>query len=159
MKKVVCLLAVVSLVLGSVGVVAAEEIERPKNVLSIDVYSLTQGAFEGQYERVLNPSLSYTLGAGVASTLGANAFLGTIGIRKYLKPIAPEGFWFGGSVGVVAVSVLGISVTGYTVAGGLGYKLLTGKFIIEPYIGYEMASIGGFSGGSFAWGLGVGLQL
>jgi len=160
MKRKFCLFLIGLFLLGALmgnQVAVAEEIERPKSVLSTDVYALTTGMINAKYEKVLKPDLSYTLGAGIDSTFGVSAFLGTIGIRKYLKPTAPEGFWFEGSGGIVTVSVLGISVIVYTVTGGLGYKWFLGeKFVMEPYAGYTVASIAGYSTGVFNWGFSVG---
>lgn len=138
--------------------VVTEETERPKNVISVDFLALTQGMINAQYEKAFKPDISWTLGVSFPSSGGVG---GTVGIRKYIKSTAPEGFWFGGSGGIATVSVSGVSATGFIIAGNLGYKLILGeRFAIEPYLrtGYMLSSIAGYQVDSFnvLYGLNIG---
>lgn len=140
-----------------------EEIERPKNVISVDLLALTQEMINAQYERAFKPNVSWILGVSFPSSGEATDWGGTVGIRKYIKSTAPEGFWFGGSGGIATISVSEGSTRGFILVGSLGYKLILGeRFTVEPYLGtgYMISStdgdedeVGGFN---VLYGLNIG---
>ena len=141
--------------------VVTEEIERPKNVISVDPLAFTQGMINAQYEKAFKPDVSWILGINFPSSGVAAGLGGAIGIRKYTKSIAPEGFWFGGSGGMATVSISGVSTRAFMLVGSVGYKLILGeKFTVEPYLGtrYMMSSIAGGQVDSFSilYGLNIG---
>lgn len=159
-RKRICLMLVVVLMLGAWGSIALAQ-ERPGNVVSTNVVSLIQGAINLQYERVLNPGMSFYVTPSLGFGGGATAFGATAGIKKYFQPTAPEGFWFGGFGSFTYVSTLGISVTGFGGGANVGYKyFLTDKFTIEGSIGlaYVYMSMGPFGGaGGFGTALGASI--
>ncbi len=125
--------------LGS-GVAVAEEVERPKKIISVNPLALAQGWINFQDEKLLKPDASVVSEWSFFLRGGVIGFGSTWGGRKYIKPIAPEGFWFGTRFGYVYVfetysyyrSAL------FRLGGNLGYKfLLGGVFTIEPYLGVE----------------------
>ena len=148
-KKGICLALAMMLILGMVGSTALAG-NRPGSVVSTNVFQLFQGGINLQYERVLNPGMSFYAAPSVSFGGGAVGFGATVGIKKYLSPTAPEGLWFGGFGSFAYVSALGISATVFGGGANIGYKyFLTDRFTLEGSIGaaYEYLSLGVFGGG------------
>ncbi len=153
-KKGICVILVMMLVLGMVGSTALAG-NRPQSVVSTSVIQLFQGGINLQYERVLNPGMSFYATPSVSLGGGAIGFGATVGIKKYFGPTAPEGFWFGGFGNFAYVSALGISATVFGGGANVGYKyFITDRFTLEGSIGaaYEYLSLGVLGG---AGGFGV----
>ena len=153
-KKGICLVLVMMLILGMVGSTALAG-NRPQSVVSTSVIQLFQGGINLQYERVLNPGMSFYAAPSIALGGGAIGFGVTAGIKKYLSPTAPEGFWLGGFGNFAYASALGISATVFGGGANVGYKyFITDRFTLEGSIGaaYEYLSLGVFGG---AGGFGV----
>ncbi|MBA7497197.1 hypothetical protein ES702_07809 [subsurface metagenome] len=149
--------------LGS-GVAVAEAVQRPKKVISVNPLALAQGWINFQDEKVFRPD------ASIASEWSFFLRGGVIGLgytgggRKYIKPIAPEGFWFGARFGYVFLFETYSYYSSMLVrlGGNLGYKfLLGGVFTIEPYLGaeYIIGTLTGYevvSGYGVLYGLNIG---
>ncbi len=163
-KKGICLVLVMMLILGMVGSTALAG-QRAGSVVSTNVFQLFQGGINLQYERVLNPGMSFYAAPSVSFGGGAIGFGATAGIKKYLSPTAPEGFWFGGFGNFAYVSGLGIPVTFFGGGANVGYKyFLTDRFTLEGSIGlaYEYLTLGPFGGGGafgVTYGVNVGFAL
>ncbi len=157
-KKGICLVLAMMLILGMVGSTALAG-NRPGSVVSTEVLQLFQGGINLQYERVLNPGMSFYAAPTVSFGGGVTGLGATAGIKKYFKPTAPEGFWFGGFGNFGYISGFGMSVTVFGGGANAGYKyFLTDKFTIEGSAGmaYTYISAGPFGGvGAFGTTYGV----
>lgn len=111
-----------------------------QNVITTNPLGLVQGVIDLSYERVLSPGWSIVIDPrfmfGEASGIGVIA-----GIRRYISPTAPKGFFIGGSGVLASVSVGLVSGRAYGFGGDIGYKwILQNGFAIEAGLGLKFVS-------------------
>jgi len=119
-----------------------------KRVVSVNPLGLVLGVGNVSYEWVIKPDFSGVgnLSFSFAKSGGWNwsAFGGGGGVKKYLKPEAPQGLWYGGEGGLLIYSAeyLGIrsSSTFISLGGLVGYKWIVKEgFTIEPQGGLYLS--------------------
>ena len=155
-KKIICLVLVMMLILGTMGSTALAAGHRPGNVISTDVWWDINTIFNLEYERRVNRAMSLYVNpffVPIGITL-----LGTkVGTKIYFLGTAPEGLWIGGFGMVTYASVLGASAVSFAIAGNAGYKLFLSSILtVEANVGYGY-TFGG--SGSLTWGAHIGLGL
>lgn len=162
-KKGICLILAIMLILGMAGSTVLAE-QRPGSVFSGSFSMLLPGGgsityFGADYERTLSSGLTVHGEASLSSETLVTGLRGLLGIKKYLKPTAPEGLWIGGfaSMDYWSMSFLGIKIASGTFFGfgaEAGYKyFFTPNLSVEPFVrvGYYTGDRG------FALSLGAGI--
>ena len=154
-KKGICLVLVMMLILGMAGSTVLAE-QRPGSVISTNPLGLLLGVINVEYEKVLNPGMSFYVAPIVAIWGGVTVLGGRAGVKKYFGPTAPEGFWFGGFGNFAYVSA-GTTVSATSFGGGanVGYKyFFTDNFSLEASLGlafiYMSMSVSGYGYGAGA---------
>jgi len=153
-KKGICLVLVMMLILGVVGSTALAG-NRPQSVFSGGLSMLLPGGvtityLDAGYERSLSSGLTFHGEAGLGLESGVTILRGLLGIKKYLKPTAPEGLWIGGfaSMDYWSVNFFGIEIFSETFFGfgaEAGYKyFFTPNLSVEPFAraGYYTSGVG-----------------
>lgn len=149
--KRVAVIAVLAVLVFAWGASAA-----PDKTISVDVYRLTQGIFEGQYEQAMDRSTSVIIdgyfGSASVSGLSASLIGFNAGYRWYPAGGTAEGGFFvegGPGLGLLKFTATEYDIYGYpytvTINGNvfqfsglLGYKLVVGQGIsIEPAAGFS----------------------
>jgi len=155
--KGICITVVACLVLGVLGGTGLAA-ERPQRVIAasgsglVELYedevgvtsALFRGAVGLEYEKVTNPNSSFYVVPALTFGGQIPGVKGTVGLKKYIKPTAPEGFWWGvhGSLGLAVDEGIALTIPG----GGLnvGYKYFLPKnFIAEWSFGLAYISVTG----------------
>ena len=86
-KKGICLVLVMMLMLVMVGTTALAG-NRPGSVVSTNVLQLLAGGINLQYEKVLNPGMSFYVSPAVALATGATGFGATAGINGLVELVS-----------------------------------------------------------------------
>jgi hypothetical protein len=155
-KKGICLVLAMMLILGMVGSTALAG-NRPGSVISTEVFSDLDRFINVEYEKVLNPGMSLYAVPYFGVGLGFTDMGVVAGIKKYLKPTAPEGLWIGGFGAFNYFSIWGFSGTIFSAGANAGYKyFITDKFTIEGSAG--LAYIVGL-GFTTVYGINIGMAL
>lgn len=142
-KKGICLVLAIMLILGVVGSTGLAA-NRPQSVFSGGFSMLlpegeTITYFGAGYERTLGSGLTVHGEVSRGSESIVTTYRGLLGIRKYLKPTAPEGLWIGGfaSMDYWSIIFLGLKLDSGTFFGfgaEAGYKyFFTPNLSVEPF--------------------------
>ena len=155
-KKVICLVLVMMLILGTMGSTALASTHRPKSVISTSVWLDINRFINLEYERKINPAMSLYvapfIGIARPTWVGARA-----GGKYYFLGTAPEGLWIGAFGTVSYKSIPGFSEINFGGAANAGYKLfITDIFTVEANVGLDYILVGGFN---VVWGVNVGIGL
>ena len=138
-KKVICLVLVMMLILGTMGSTALASGHRPKSVISTDIWYDINRVINLEYERSVNRAMSLYVAPFVAPV--GITILGTkVGTKIYFLGTAPEGLSVGALGEILYKSVPGAPETVFTVGANIGYKyFITDMFTVEARGGLEYA--------------------
>ena len=155
-KKVICLVLVMMLILGTMGSTALAAGHRPGNVISTDIWLDINRVINVEYERRINSAMSLYVSPFIVP-IGITLLGTKVGTKVYFLGTAPEGLWIGAFGMVTYASIPGASAASFAVAGNAGYKLFLSSILtVEANVGYGY-SFGG--SGALTWGAHVGLGL
>ena len=115
--------------------------KKEKLVISTNVISLAQGVLNVQYEGA-SEHIGYLGTVSYTPGYGFYAVGWLLGVRAYLLPTAPAGFWIGCRGGSSLYESWPLSIISFLFVGEVGYKMVLGGFALEPYagMGYIMVS-------------------
>jgi hypothetical protein len=179
MKKVLLVLVVVAMLMGTGGTLfaqnlpgAAPEGENPKNAVGIDLGtlfgSLIAGGFGigGSYEREIIPILSIKVtGAFASFPLWGSVINATGAVRWYFLKTSLNGPYVGAGGGV-GIMLTGVTAVMPIIYGEGGYKFTVmnngeSGFFVEPFIGFSyqpfnISGLGIVNLGGFRFGANLG---
>ena len=164
-KKGICLVLVMMLILVMMGSTALAA-NRPQTVFSGGL-SIWYWPGEGSitsidvaYEKTLNAGFALHGKGSLGLESGVTILGGLVGVKKYLRPTAPQGLWIGGFASLSNFSAplggglrISANVFGFGAEGGYRY-FFTPNLSVEPFaqVGYYTAEVGF----AFTFGANVG---
>ncbi len=168
-KKRICLVLAMMLILGMVGSTALAG-NRPQSVFSGSFSTMLAGGetityFGAGYERTLSSGLTVHGEAGLGSESIVTRFRGLLGIKEYLRPMAPQGLWIGGfaSMDYWSITFPGSDFhSGFFFGFGVeaGYKyFFTPNLSVEPFVRAGHYTGSGDQGFALSLGASIGYAL
>jgi len=134
------------------GQALAKEYEKPKNVLTFDLFNGFRGMGSMEYQRLLSDNIALTAQGLFWSmeleTWDVTAVGAGLGVRKYSQGTAPEGGYMAANVYVAKVSAGTVVLTGsptdlqesfYIIpTATVGYSWIMDEFLMEVTLGAQL---------------------
>ena len=160
MAKAGTIMAIFLLLTAATQMISGQEGRAQSEFVSIisgNPIALPFSILEAEYEKVWTPNMSLVGRVAFASQTRERywgdcrsaRFGGSVGIKRYLTPTAPEKSWYEVNVGLQYVSVEcsgryvgSVSSRGilFGITGVVGYKWVFGRLTVEPTLGMSISS-------------------